>query len=293
MTGCKRHELNTTVASKLAAILTLCLFLTAFLTAVAYAESCPKGGEHDYSVKLVKQASNTEDGLRTYTCKKCGRSYDEVIPSFGHEWSEWSVEVAPECNRTGIEERHCLKCDSSEKRMIESLGHDYRLKEEKSANCVEGGYRRYECSRCGHSYEEFTSTALGHEWGEWEREGDNEVRACKRNPSHVEKRTAAAEAVEEKEKEKEEKEPEKAEEKKEEQPPLVIGDTDDTPPGDSDGSRWGSLEWTRANTAVAAGGGLILTGLGAMLFTGYITPWFWVLGKRRKKREEIQRRAYS
>ncbi|MBQ6623520.1 MAG: hypothetical protein IJH57_02760 [Mogibacterium sp.] len=290
MKAYKKCELKRAYAIRITAILMLCLAMTAVFSTVSYAASCPKGGEHDYSVKLVKQASNSEDGLRTYTCKKCGHSYDEVIENFGHEWSEWSVKVAPKCNKTGIEERHCLKCDSSEERRIDSLGHNYKLKNEKSANCTENGYRQYKCSRCGHSYEEITSDALGHDWGEWERDGDDEVRVCRRNPAHVEKRLAASETENEEDENKTE---EIKEEKEEKKPVTAVGSTDDTPTSESDGSRRGSLEWTGANTIVAAGGSMILVGLGTMLFTAYISPWLWVLGKRRKKREEMQRRAYS
>jgi rubredoxin len=279
MTIRKGRIINKTFAIRTTTILILCLVLSTAFVLVSYAASCPKGGEHKYTVKLVKQASNTEDGLRTYTCKKCGHSYDEVIPNFGHEWSEWSIKTTPKCNRTGIEERHCLKCDAREERRIDSLGHKYKLEYENEASCTEVGYRHYKCSRCGHSYDESTSAALGHDWGEWEREGDNEVRVCKRDSNHTEKRAAPVETEEI--------------EEEEEKPLPVASTTDDTPSAEHDGSKWGSLEWTTANTVVAAGGSVILVGLGALLFTGYITPWLWVLGKRRKKREEMQRRAYS
>ena len=287
MTTCKKEKFKRIYASRIMIILLLSLTMLALLSATTYAESCPKGGEHDYSVKLVKQASNTEDGLRIYTCKKCGNSYDEVIQSFGHEWSEWSVKVAPECNKTGIKERHCVKCGESEERRIESLGHDYRLTKEQDASCTESGYRDYECGRCGHGYEKITSPALGHDWGEWEREGDKEVRVCGRNPNHRQERPVGdksdehgndvADSREERDKEKE---------------ALIVGRTDDAPPNGSK-SAGNSSEWTGANTAVAAGGAIILAALGAVLFTRYITPWLWVIGKRRKKREEMQRRVIA
>lgn len=283
MTACKKEKFNRSYLFRIRIILLLSIIMLAMLRSASYAESCPKGGEHDYSVKLVKQASNTEDGLRTYTCKKCGHSYDEVIQSFGHEWSGWSVKAAPECRKTGIEERHCVKCGEGEERRIESLGHDYRLTKEKTASCTENGYRHYECSRCGHSYEELTSDALGHDWGEWERAGDKNVRICRRDSNHRQEIPVGAEAGEH------ENDAVSAAEEKE---ALTVIRTDDAPE-DGGASGGNSPEWTAANTAVAAGGAVILIALAAVMFTGYITPWLWVLGKRRRKREEMQRRVIT
>ena len=116
---------------------------------------------------------------------------------------------------------------------------------------------------------------------------DKEVRVCGRNPNHRQERPVGdksdehgndvADSREERDKEKE---------------ALIVGRTDDAPPNGSK-SAGNSSEWTGANTAVAAGGSIILAALGAVLFTRYITPWLWVIGKRRKKREEMQRRVIA
>ena len=53
-----------------AAVFVLFALMTLPLTLNAYAASCPQGGEHEYTVKLVRQATDTKDGLRTYTCSK-------------------------------------------------------------------------------------------------------------------------------------------------------------------------------------------------------------------------------
>ena len=251
----------------------------------AYADECPEGGDHDYEVELIKQASNTEDGLRRYTCKKCGYTFDEVIENFGHVWSEWEVVTAPGCETIGMEERHCTKCDDFEQRYVENLGHD---------------------------------------WGSWHEEGNKEVRECRRDPSHREERTIvviesteetdnqepveeptqAAEPEPEPEPEAEsepepapepapEPEPEPEPEQNVENAPAVETEAQAIEEKEEPARKSWIDDWTPANTAVATGGGAILIGLGALLFTSYISPWLWIMAKRRKKREEVQRSMYT
>ena len=243
--------------------LLICFALMAGVKLPVHAESCPSGGEHDYKVKLVRQASNTENGLRTYTCVKCGHTYDEVIENFGHHWSEWRVLIAPDCENEGVEERRCEKCGDYERRYVESLGHL---------------------------------------WGEWHREGDKEVRICERNDAHRQERLLLQVADE-----------------PEAQPPVrptkplvqtAIPETATvTPPvetiktpepqkqenivPDHEEKPAKGLRWTSANTAVAVGGSLILTGLGFLLFISYIYPWLWILRRRKEKKEELQRKLFS
>ncbi len=297
MRGMIKANLKSNSIGRAWVLMLLCFALVLIPVTKVYGDECPEGGDHDYEVELVQQATNTEDGLRTYTCKKCGYSYDEVIENFGHQWSEWTVTDEPQCQVTGVEERHCTKCDGMEQRSIDSLGH---------------------------------------QWGEWVEEGDKEVRTCLRDPSHTQEReiiiVTETEVVLEEEPQEEviEKPEEEAaaaqeESKQEPKPEEVIElevieevqpeleeeteeDSEDTlvaminttgtlteeieeakrPPKRS----W-TEDWTPANTAVATGGGFVVLGLGALLFTGYISPWLWILAKRRKKREEAQRRMYA
>ena len=268
-------------------VLLALLFAALFFAPVsAYAGDCADGGDHDFEVELVKQSTNSEEGLRIYTCTKCGYSYEEVIENFGHEWTEWTVVTEPGCETTGIEERHCTKCDGSEQRRIDSLGH---------------------------------------EWGDWVEQGDKEVRTCLRNPEHTQERevvivtetetvttdtpaevTPAAPVAEPTPEPEPEAQPEvevieetvveeviveEPEAEPEPEPLLVAAESEDVPPAPlaeevSEEKQSWIHEWTPANTAVATGGGFVLIAFGALLFTGYISPWLWVLAKRRKKREE-------
>ena len=255
-------KLNIGLLGRTMIILLICVVIIIASGIDVYADECSDGGEHEFEVELIKQASNTEDGLRKYTCKKCGYTYDEVIENFGHRWEEWHTVVAPTCESTGVEERHCANCTDFEQRSVAALDHD---------------------------------------WGEWREEGGKEVRECKRDPSHREERAITVvqsteipedqdpveeepeEPVQEIVAEMEETEPELEPEKE----PVLIKE-----PETPDRISWMD-EWTPANTAVATGGGFIIVALGALMFTTYISPWLWVLAKRRKKREEVQRSMYA
>ena len=79
--------------------------------------------EHSYT-ETVKEATCTEDGLRTFTCS-CGRSYTEKIPATGHDFDY--VVVEPTCISIGYETNTCKNCGLSYfVRSIPATGHhDY------------------------------------------------------------------------------------------------------------------------------------------------------------------------
>ena len=79
--------------------------------------------EHSYT-ETVKEATCTEDGLKTFTCF-CGRSYTEKIPAPGHRFE--TVVVEPTCISIGYETSTCKNCGLSYFiRPIPATGHhDY------------------------------------------------------------------------------------------------------------------------------------------------------------------------
>ena len=106
------------------------VFLLLCYTAVpAFAGgSCPEGGEHDYEVSLEKRATQTRDGLRRYTCHKCGSTYTERIPAMGHVWGTWKTVKKATCTADGRETRTCVKHSGLvhvQSRVVPALGHDW------------------------------------------------------------------------------------------------------------------------------------------------------------------------
>ena len=69
--------------------------------------------------KVTKDATCTEDGVKTYTCTVpgCGETKTEVISATGHKFGEWKVTKAATCTEKGEETRECA-CGEKEVREI-------------------------------------------------------------------------------------------------------------------------------------------------------------------------------
>ena len=84
-------------------------------------ETCASQG-HNYSDwRIEKEATCTEDGLRSRTCSVCHDIITEVIPASGHSMSNWTVIREATVDWTGIKERGCELCGYSEQREIDRL----------------------------------------------------------------------------------------------------------------------------------------------------------------------------
>ncbi len=70
-----------------------------------------------------------------------------------HEFGEWEIKEAT-CEEAGAKKRSCKVCDVTEELILEATGHQYKIQEETEATQEKEGKRVYNCSLCGHSYEE-------------------------------------------------------------------------------------------------------------------------------------------
>lgn len=187
------------------AALIMAVLLCPLFALPAYASECPAGGNHEYKATIIRQATETEDGLRQYVCVKCGYSFTNTIPATGHLWSDWTVTEAPTCVSEGREYRVCTRYPNNphyEYRTIPALSstgqHTYSEVARVEATCTESGSVTYVCSVCGDTYTE-TLAPLGHDWGEWTVDSaptattaGSEHRTCLRDASHVEVREIPA-----------------------------------------------------------------------------------------------------
>ena len=96
--------------------------------------------------------------------KKCSRCGEEivrvhvVIPSNGHQWSEWTGTEATE-TEDGERSRTCSVCNKTEKEIIPAKGHTHNLKKvaEVPATCSEDGKKaHWECTGCGNLFADKT-----------------------------------------------------------------------------------------------------------------------------------------
>ena len=113
---------------------------------------------------VTKEATCTEDGIRTYTCSVCGKTKTETIKATGHtEVADPAVEAT--CTEPGkTAGSHCSVCGEVFKAQeeIPALGHDWDGgKITKAATCTEAGVKTYTCKRCGETQTEEIK-ATGH-----------------------------------------------------------------------------------------------------------------------------------
>ena len=120
---------------------------------------------HSY-LPVVTAPTCTEGGYTTYTCSLCGDSYvaDETAP-LGHDLGDWFTVTEAACEAEGLERRACSRCDYAEENVLPALDHDYEAVVTEPT-CVDGGYTTHTCTRCGHSYVDSHTEALGHAWDE-------------------------------------------------------------------------------------------------------------------------------
>ncbi len=187
------------IRTLLLVVLAEALLIAGLDVSPAYADECPAGGEHTYSAAITLYPTEDQDGIRKYTCTKCGFSFDLPIPATGHQWGPWIVDLAPTCSHEGHRYRICTRYPESphyEEEILSQLSptgsHSHVLSEEVHATCTAPGYRLYTCQYCGDVLREGFA-ALGHVWGPWVVESEpttteegKRQRTCLHDPSHVE-----------------------------------------------------------------------------------------------------------
>ncbi|TCL59341.1 beta-N-acetylglucosaminidase [Kineothrix alysoides] len=111
---------------------------------------------HLYTSSVTKQPTETETGIRTYTCSVCGDTYTEVIDKLPsthkHNYSATITKEAT-CTVKGVKTYLC-SCGDTYTEDIPALGHSYTSTVTKEATAAETGIRTYTCIRCGDSYTE-------------------------------------------------------------------------------------------------------------------------------------------
>ena len=135
-------------------------------------QEIPATGNHAYGDwVIVKEATCTEEGLRTQTCANCGDVKKEVLPKVDHTWNEGEVSKQPTCTENGERTFTCTVCQETKTEVAEDLpaiGHNWSDWEVKDATCTEDGLKTRHCQNDGcNEVESEVIPATGHTFGEW------------------------------------------------------------------------------------------------------------------------------
>ena len=121
---------------------------------------------HEYADAVVVDATCTEKGTSTITCKKCSHQEVTDIPATGHHYVE-SEKTAATCGQAGSVTYKCSNCGDTYSEPIDQLEHDYAVTSTVEATCTEGGYTLETCKNCGDTQKTNETEAVGHDDGEW------------------------------------------------------------------------------------------------------------------------------
>ena len=100
--------------------------------------------------KVTKEPTETETGVKTFTCTRCGETKTETIPKLTHEHSYDAVVTAPTCTAKGYTTHTCACGDSYVDTYVDALGHAWdNGKVTKEPTETETGVKAFTCTRCG------------------------------------------------------------------------------------------------------------------------------------------------
>lgn len=105
--------------------------------------------EHDWGKwKITEEATCTEEGERTRTCKECGKKETEEYLE-DHEFGTWTMTKEPTCTAKGERAHTCKVCGTVQKQELEMLAHDYEYTVTVEPTDHSAGVRAKICKMCG------------------------------------------------------------------------------------------------------------------------------------------------
>lgn len=115
---------------------------------------------------ITKEATETEEGVKTYTCKTCGETKTEKIPATSHHWDQGTITKKVTCTENGEKTYYCTDadCNKTYVETIPATGHSWDDgKVTEAATCKKEGIKTYTCKNCGETKTE-SIPKTEHQW---------------------------------------------------------------------------------------------------------------------------------
>lgn len=115
---------------------------------------------------ITKEATETEEGVKTYTCKTCGETKTEKIPVASHHWDQGTITKKATCTENGEKTYYCTDadCNKTYVETIPATGHSWDDgKVTEAATCKKEGIKTYTCKNCGETKTE-SIPKTEHQW---------------------------------------------------------------------------------------------------------------------------------
>ncbi len=114
---------------------------------------------HAYTETITTQPTVTSEGVKTYTCSRCGDTYTETIAKLTctHTNTEVRNAKSATCTETGYTgDTYCVDCGIliSNGTATAASGHSYVESITTQPTVTSEGVKTYTCSRCGNTYTE-------------------------------------------------------------------------------------------------------------------------------------------
>lgn len=127
---------------------------------------------HDWdNGKITKEPTGKENGIKTFTCRKCKQTKTEEIPMQAHHWDSGIIIKESTCTEDGKKKFTCTDegCNETYTVAIPAVGHQHTVvHNKKDATCTKDGYTgdTY-CKDCKQVIKAGDAIkAVGHKWGQ-------------------------------------------------------------------------------------------------------------------------------
>lgn len=110
---------------------------------------------------VTRAASCAVDGVRTYTCSRCGAVRTETVQATGHKWDAGTVTSEPTCSADGVRTKTCTVCGETVTEAIPATGNHSYTDTVFVPTCTEDGFTMHTCSVCGYYYYDNVVPNLG------------------------------------------------------------------------------------------------------------------------------------